>query len=144
MRVRVLFTTIFLAFALEAPLVSAAEKAWHEGTVLSVERQEKTTTIKRSDSEYSKDHDKVKAKTTSTTSEVPTDVFTVFTITDGQKTYVARQGNTVWHSKTHAQPGDKIQFSVSGDSLYIRENDSKEVKLKVLRASLASSQSENP
>ncbi len=117
----------------------AAEKAWHEGTIVAMERQERTTTIKHFDTEYSSDDKgKAKAETRATTSEVPVDVYMAFTITDGQKTYVARQGNTIWHSKLKAQPGDKVEFAVDGDALYVRHSDDKEVKWKVLKSSLVS------
>jgi hypothetical protein len=135
--------TLLLVLAVCGVWVSplpAAERAWHEGTILAVEQQQKTITVKHSDTEYSHDgKGKGKAESSSSSNELPTEVYKIFTITDGQKTYEARQGGTVWHAKSKGQPGDKVQFAVDGDSLYVQLDGNKEVKMKILKSSLASS-----
>src|SRR4051794_9541786 len=58
------------------------------------------------------------------------------------RSYVARQGNTIWHSHIKAQLGDTVEFTVDGDALYMRRGDDKQVKLKILKSRLALSPSD--
>ncbi len=135
------FTLVLLAcyMAVAAPALSVVERAWHEGTLLSSERQERKSTLKDSDTDYSTDHSGNGHESTSTrTTDMTTAVFLIFTISDGERTYEARQGTTVWQTKMKAVPGDKVQFAVDGDSLYIRRDDGKESKMKILKVSVNS------
>ncbi len=138
MRIRSFAGLFAMSTMLATPMLSAADRSWHAGTMLSSERQEKNVTVKDSDKKYSTDDNgNGHESTNTTTSNVTTAVYLIFTITDGVRTYEARQGTTVWQTKLKTAPGDKIQFAVDGDSLYVQREDGKEVKMKVLKVSVS-------
>lgn len=128
---------VAIVIVLGSSLLNAADRSWHAGTLLSSERQEKNSTVRDTDKKYTSDGNGNGRESTGTTSsDLTTAVFLIYTITDGVRTYEARQGTTVWQTKVKAAPGDKVQFAVDGDTLYLQREDGKESKMKVLKVSV--------
>ncbi len=139
MRARSIAGFVAMYIVLVTPIVNAADRSWHQGTLLSSERQEQNSTVRDTDKKYSTDQNgNGHEPTNTTTSNLTTAVFLIYTINDGVRTYEARQGTTVWQTKVKAAPGDKVQFAVDGDTLYVKREDGKESKMKILKVSVVS------
>jgi hypothetical protein len=115
----------------------AAAQQWMTGKLVDTERQEVpsgSTTTFNSDSD-SKNGNRSKSGSSHTNEE--TDVYQVFTIQAADKTYVVRQKlNFPWSKPANIVVGEDVKFTVHGNKVVILDDDQKQQKASVVKASL--------
>jgi hypothetical protein len=125
-------------------IMQAADRNWQPGTLISAEQREERGLKQTKQTESSVDDQGT--ETTKTTTQVQkadtADIYMYYEISNGKTMYLVRQmTNAFFVTGVKAQPGDKIEFAVDGANLYIRRDDGKESKLRVVKTSIAPSQS---
>jgi hypothetical protein len=134
-------TRIRLAAVLLPALLLTASPAfaaaWHTGKLIDSEKQEvnsgSTTTYntdgKTKNGKYSEN--------TTAHSTQDTDTYQVFTIQSPTKTYVVRQKlNFPWSKPANISLGEEVKFIVQGNKMTILDDNQKEQKATVIKASL--------
>ena len=120
---------------LTAPLALAA--AWHTGKLIDSEKQEVNT---GSNTTYNTDGQAKNGKysqNTTAQSTQDTDTYQVFTIQTPTKTYVVRQKlNFPWSKPANISLGEEVKFTVQGDKMTILDDNQKQQKATVVRASM--------
>jgi hypothetical protein len=136
---RICFTSALLpALLLTTTLALAAD--WHTGKLIDTEKQEVPT---GSTTTYNTD---AKAKngsynqnTTAHTTD-NTDTYQVFTIQTPAKTYIVRQKlNFPWSKPANIAVGEEVKFTVQGNKMTILDDDQKQQKATIVKASVTQS-----
>jgi hypothetical protein len=133
-----LVAAILPALLLATTLALAAD--WHTGKLMDTEKQEVPT---GSTTQYNTDaqakNGKYTQNTTAHTSQ-DTDTYQVFTIQTPTKTYVVREKlNFPWSKPANIALGENVKFMVQGNKMTILDDDQKQHKASVVKASLTQS-----
>ena len=127
------------ALLLTSTLALAAD--WHTGKLMDSEKQEVpigSTTTYNTDSQGK--NGKYSQNTTANKVE-NTDTYQVFTIQTPTKTYVVRQKlNFPWSKPANIALGEEVKFTVQGNKMTILDDDQKQQKATVVKASVTQSQ----
>ena len=120
---------------LSTTLAFAAD--WHTGKLTDTEKQEvpsgSTTTYNTNNNGNGN-----RSGTAHTTAE--TDTYQVFTIETPTKTYVVREKlNFPWSKPANITLGEEVKFMVSGNKMTILDDDQKQHKASIVKASVTSS-----
>jgi hypothetical protein len=130
-----LAAALLSTFLLAAPLALAA--AWHTGKLIDSEKQEVNT---GSNTTYNTDGQTKNGKysqNTTAQSTQDTDTYQVFTIQTPTKTYVVRQKlNFPWSKPANISLGEEVKFIVQGDKMTILDDNQKQQKATVVKASM--------
>jgi hypothetical protein len=130
-----LHTTLLPALLLSAALAFGAPP-WLTGKLIDSEKQEVpsgSTTTYNTDGQ-AKNKGKYSENTTAHTSQ-ETDTYQVFTIQTADKTYVVRQKlNFPWSKPANLTLGEEVKFTVQGSKAVILDDDHKEQKASVVKA----------
>ena len=110
---------------------------WHTGKLTDTEKQEvpsgSTTTCNTNNNGNGN-----RSGTAHTTAE--TDTYQVFTIETPTKTYVVREKlNFPWSKPANITLGEEVKFMVSGNKMTILDDDQKQHKASIVKASVTSS-----
>jgi len=117
---------------LTSTLALAAE--WQTGKLTDSEKQEIHT---GSTTTYNTDKNKDGSKNGSAHTTDDTDTYQVFTIQTQAKTYVVREKlNFPWSKPANITVGEDVKFSVEGNKVIILDNDQKQHKTSVVKASV--------
>ena len=93
---------------------------WHTGKLMDTEKQEVPT---------------------GSTTMYNTDTYQVFTIQTPTKTYVVRQKlNFPWSKPANIALGEEVKFTIQGNKMTILDDDQKQQKATVVKASVTQSQ----
>ena len=135
---------IRLAFTLLPALLLtttlALANSWHTGKLMDTEKQEVPT---GSTTHYNTDaqakNGKYSQNSTAHTTE-DTDTYQVFTIQTPTKTYVVRQKlNFPWSKPANISLGEEVKFMIQGNKMTILDDDQKQQKATVVKASVTQS-----
>jgi hypothetical protein len=114
---------------------------WHTGKLLDTERQDITngsTTTYNTDSQAK--NGKYSQNTTAHTTD-DTDTYQVFTIQTHTKTYIVREKlNFPWSKPANIALGEEVKFTVQGNKMTILDDDQKQHKATIVKASVTQSQ----
>jgi hypothetical protein len=135
-------TRIRLAAALVSALLLSSTFAlaadWHTGKLMDSEKQEVntgSTTTYNTDGKV-KNNGKYSQDTTAHSTQ-DTDTYQVFTIQTPTKTYVVRQKlNFPWSKPANISLGEDVKFTVQGNKMTILDDDQKQQKATVVKASV--------
>ena len=131
---RISFATLAALF-LTATLALAAE--WQTGKLMDTEKQvvpTGSTTTYNTDSQAK--NGKYSENTTANHVE-NTDTYQVFTIQTPTKTYVVRQKlNFPWSKPANIALGEEVKFTIQGNKMTILDDDQKQQKATVVKASV--------
>jgi hypothetical protein len=113
---------------------------WHTGKLMDTEKQEVPT---GSTTHYNTDaqakNGKYSQNSTAHTTE-DTDTYQVFTIQTPTKTYVVRQKlNFPWSKPANISLGEEVKFMIQGNKMTILDDDQKQQKATVVKASVTQS-----
>jgi hypothetical protein len=115
----------------------AFANAWQTGKLTDTEKQEVptgSTTTYNSDGQ-AKDGKYSRNTTAHTTDN--TDTYQVFTIETPTKTYIVREKlNFPWSKPANIALGEQVKFTVQGNRLTILDDDQKQHKTSVVKASV--------
>jgi hypothetical protein len=139
-RVAWIAITVFLG----GTLLFAASRPWQQGKLVDTEQQKErtgSTTFHHTDGQAkAKGNGKANYSENgfSNTSE-DTDTYEVYTIQGPEKTYIAREKLMFpWSKPAKVTVGDEVKYAIDGRKLYILDEDGKEHKASVVKASLNS------
>jgi hypothetical protein len=130
-----LTSTLLPALLLSSTLALA--NAWQTGKLTDTEKQEVPT---GSTTTYNTDANakdgKYSRNTTAHTTD-NTDIYQVFTIETPTKTYIVREKlNFPWSKPANIALGEQVKFTVQGNRLTILDDDQKQHKTSVVKASV--------
>lgn len=133
-----LISSLLPALLLTTTLAFAAD--WHTGKLMDTEKQEVPT---GSTTHYNTDaqakNGKYSQNSTAHTTE-DTDTYQVFTIQTPTKTYVVRQKlNFPWSKPANISLGEEVKFMIQGNKMTILDDDQKQQKATVVKASVTQS-----
>ena len=122
----------FTALLLSTTLALAAD--WNTGKLMDTEKQEvpsgSTTT-------YNSDKNKDGSKNGTARTTQDTDTYQVFTIQTPTKTYVVREKlNFPWSKPANIALGEEVKFTIQGNKMTILDDDQKQHKASVVKASV--------
>jgi hypothetical protein len=134
-----LISALLPALLLSTTLALASD--WHTGKLMDTEKQEVPT---GSTTTYNTDA-KVKngnySQNTTAHSTDNTDTYQVFTIQTPTKTYVVRQKlNFPWSKPANITLGEDVRFIVQGNKMTILDDDQKQHKASIVKASITQAQ----
>jgi hypothetical protein len=119
----------------------ALANSWQTGKLLDTERQEikdGSTTTYNTDAQSK--NGKYSENTTAHKTD-NTDTYQVFTIQTPTRTYIARQKlNFPWSKPANITIGEDVKFTVEGNRLTILDDDQKQHKASIVKASVNQSQ----
>ena len=126
--------SIMLLSALLITSTFSLAATWQTGKLTDSEKQEVaagSTTTYNTD----KNKDGSRNGTAHTTND--TDTYQIFTIQAPAKTYVVREKlNFPWSKPANITVGEEVKFSVEGNKVIILDNDQKQHKTSVVKASV--------
>lgn len=139
-----LLISFSLALLCAAP-ASAADRAWQQGKVLSVEKTSEFqgTTYNTNASGEAKDTRRgTKYEDHSTTTATDNhDNFMVYVIAEGDKLYTAKQRLLFpWSKHANLTVGDSLKFAIEKGKLYMLDDDGKEFSAKIIKKELKDTQ----
>jgi hypothetical protein len=116
----------------------ALANSWQTGKLTDTEKQEVptgSTTTYNSDGQ-AKNNGKYSQNTTAHTTD-NTDTYQVFTIEAPTKTYIVREKlNFPWSKPANIALGEQVKFTVQGNRLTILDDDQKQHKTSIVKASV--------
>ena len=131
-----LTSTLLPALLLTTTLALA--NSWQTGKLTDTEKQEVptgSTTTYNSDGQ-AKNNGKYSQNTTAHTTD-NTDTYQVFTIETPTKTYIVREKlNFPWSKPANIALGEEVKFMVQGNRLTILDDDQKQHKTSIVKASV--------
>ena len=133
-------SALLSALVLTSTLALAAD--WHTGKLMDSEKQEVSTgsTTTYNTDAQAKRNGKYSENTTANHVE-NTDTYQVFTIQTPTKTYVVRQKlNFPWSKPANITLGEEVKFTIQGNKMTILDDDQKQQKATVVKASVNQSQ----
>ena len=110
---------------------------WHTGKLMDTEKQEvpsgSTTT-------YNSDRNRNGSRSGTVHTTDNTDTYQVFTIETPTRTYVVREKlNFPWSKPANITLGEEVKFMVSGNKMTILDDDQKQHKASIVKASVTPS-----
>jgi uncharacterized protein YcfJ len=133
---RIRFAAAFLP-ALLLTTTLALANTWQTGKLVDTEKQEVptgSTTTYNTDTQ-AKNGGYSRNSTAHTNEE--TDTYQVFTIQTHSKTYIVRQKlNFPWSKPANITLGEDVKFTVQGNKMTILDDDQKQQKATIVKASL--------
>lgn len=130
-----LATALLPALLLTTALALAAN--WHTGKLMDSEKQEiptGSTTTYNTDAQAKNGN---YSQNTTAHSTESTDNYQVFTIQTPTKTYIVRQKlNFPWSKPANISVGEEVKFIVQGNKMTILDDNQKEQKATIVKASL--------
>ena len=133
-----LISALLPSLLLTTTLALAAD--WHTGKLMDTEKQEVptgSTTHYNTDAEAK--NGKYSQNSTAHTTE-DTDTYQVFTIETHTKTYVVRQKlNFPWSKPANISLGEEVKFMIQGNKMTILDDDQKQQKATIVKASVTQS-----
>jgi uncharacterized protein YcfJ len=133
---RIRFAAAFLP-ALLLTTTLALANTWQTGKLVDTEKQEVptgSTTTYNTDAQ-AKNGGYSRNSTAHTNEE--TDTYQVFTIQTHTKTYIVRQKlNFPWSKPANISLGEDVKFTVQGNKMTILDDDQKQQKATIVKASL--------
>jgi len=134
-----LASALLPALLLSTTLAFAAD--WHHGKLMDTEKQEVptgSTTTYNTDAQAK--NGKYSQNTTAHTAD-DTDTYQVFTIQTHTKTYIVRQKlNFPWSKPANITLGEDVKFMVQGNKMTILDDDQKQHKASIVKASVTQAQ----
>jgi hypothetical protein len=131
---------IFVAAILLISSVAFAAE-WHTGKLVDTEKQEVptgSTTTYNTDAQAK--NGRYSQNSTAHTND-ETDNYQVFTIQTHTKTYTLRQKlNFPWSKPANIALGEEVKFTIQGNKMTILDDDQKQQKATIVKASLSQSQ----
>lgn len=122
-------------------LAFGANRQWQHGKLVDTEQQKEksgSTTFHHNDGDVKAKKDKAgySENGTSTTSD-NIDTYEIYTIQGPEKTYIAREKLMFpWSKSANVTVGDQVKYAIDGKKLYILDEDGKEHKASIVKASL--------
>jgi hypothetical protein len=133
-----LTSTLLPALLLTTTLALA--NSWQTGKLMDTEKQEVPT---GSTTTYNTDADAKNGKYSQNTTAHKTDntdTYQVFTIETPTKTYIVREKlNFPWSKPANIALGEQVKFTVQGNRLTILDDDQKQHKTSIVKASVTQS-----
>jgi hypothetical protein len=115
----------------------ALANSWHTGKLMDTEKQEVptgSTTTYNTDAQAK--NGKYSQNSTAHTTE-NTDTYQVYTIETPTRTYIAREKlNFPWSKPANITLGEEVKFTVQGNRLTILDDDQKQHKATIVKASV--------
>jgi hypothetical protein len=115
----------------------ALANSWHTGKLMDTEKQEVptgSTTTYNTDAQAK--NGKYSQNSTAHTTE-NTDTYQVYTIETPTRTYIAREKlNFPWSKPANITLGEDVKFTVQGNRLTILDDDQKQHKATIVKASV--------
>jgi len=136
---RIRFTaTLLPALLLTTTLAFAAD--WHTGKLIDTEKQEVPTGSTTTYNTDAKAKNGTYSQNTTANKVENTDTYQVFTIQTPTKTYVVRQKlNFPWSKPANIALGEEVKFTIQGNKMTILDDDQKQQKATVVKASVTQS-----
>jgi len=133
---RIRFTaTLLPALLLTTTLAFAAD--WHTGKLIDTEKQEVPTGSTTTYNTDAKAKNGTYSQNTTSNKVENTDTYQVFTIQTPTKTYVVRQKlNFPWSKPANIALGEEVKFTIQGNKMTILDDDQKQQKATVVKASV--------
>lgn len=130
-----------IAVILLTSSMAFAATQWHTGKLVDTEKQQVptgSTTTYNTDANARNGH--YSQNSTAHTND-ETDTYQVFTIQTPTKTYIVRQKlNFPWSKPANIGLGEEVRFTVQGNKMIILDDDQKQQKATVVKASLSQAQ----
>ncbi len=124
---------VIVGLFLLATLALAATRHWEKGKLVDTERQ----TEKNGSFTTFQSDGKGSSRTTTAQTTDDTDNYEVYTIRGPEKTYIAREKlNFPWSKPAKVTVGAELQYAIDGRKLIILDEDHKEHKASIVKASL--------
>lgn len=122
-------------------LVFGTSRQWQHGKLLDTEQQKEksgSTTFHQNNGEAKAKGDKANYSengTSSTSDNI--DTYEIYTIQGSEKTYIAREKLMFpWSKSAKVTVGDEVKYAIDGRKLYILDEEGKEHKASIVKASL--------
>jgi hypothetical protein len=118
----------------------ALANSWHTGKLMDTEKQEVATgsTTTYNTDANAKNGNYSRNTTAHTTDN--TDNYQVYTIETPTKTYIAREKlNFPWSKPANITVGEQVKFTVQGNRLIILDDDQKQHKASIVKATVTQS-----
>jgi hypothetical protein len=129
---RIHLAACFTALLLTTTLALAAD--WSTGKLMDTEKQ---TVNAGSTTTYNSDKNKDGSKNATAHTTQDTDTYQVFTIQTPTKTYVVREKlNFPWSKPANIALGEDVKFQLQGNKMTILDDDQKQHKASVVKASV--------
>ena len=140
MRSRFRIAIYLLFFAALSTFGAENSRNWQSGTLLEVEKEQvPQSTTKTSNTEgtaKNKGNKTDYSQTTTSTTTQDYDTFQVYTIEGDSKTYVAREKLMFpWSKPANVAVGEKVKYAVEKNKLYLLDDDGKQHKAGISKAS---------
>ena len=134
-----------LCVLLAVPAFAATARDWQSGTLLEVEQEKVPSgTVSHSNSDVTaKDKgDKTQysgSKTTTTTQDY--DTFQIYTVEGGGNVYTAKEQLLFpWSKPANITVGEKLNYVVDKNRMYLLDDDGKEHKAKITKVKMKSAE----
>jgi hypothetical protein len=124
---------------LSATLAFASD--WHHGKLMDTEKQEVPTGSTTTYNTDAKARNGSYSRNTTAHSTEDTDTYQVFTIQTHTKTYIVREKlNFPWSKPANLTLGEEVKFMVQGNKMTILDDDQKQHKTSIVKASITQAQ----
>ena len=139
MKITRLASALLPALFLSTTLAFASD--WHHGKLMDTEKIEVPTGSTTTYNTDAKARNGRYSENTTAHSTDETDTYQVFTIQTPTKTYVVRQKlNFPWSKPANIALGEEVKFMVQGNKMTILDDDQKQHKASIVKASVTQSQ----
>jgi hypothetical protein len=134
-----LTSALLPALLISSTLAFAAD--WHHGKLMDTEKIEVPTGSTTTYNTDAKAKNGRYSENTTANSTDDTDTYQVFTIQTPTKTYVVRQKlNFPWSKPANITLGEDVKFMVQGNKMTILDDDQKQQKASIVKASVTQAQ----
>ena len=134
-----LSSVLLPALLLATPLALA--NSWHTGKLMDTEKQEVPTGSTTTYNTDAKARNGSYSQNTTAHSTDDTDTYQVFTIQTHTKTYIVREKlNFPWSKPANIALGEEVKFMVQGNKMTILDDDQKQHKTSIVKASVTQAQ----
>jgi len=132
---RIRFVALLPALLLTTTLALAS--SWQTGKLVDTEKQEVPTGSTTTYNTNSQANNGRYSQNSTAHTNDETDTYQVFTIQTHTKTYIVRQKlNFPWSKPANVALGDEVKFTVQGNKMTILDDDQKQQKATIVKASL--------
>ena len=137
----VVICALATSFAL-TPASAQNNRNWQTGKLLEIEQQkvrEGSTKTSNTDASAKQKNDNKTdySQTTTTTTTDNYETYQIYTIQAGEKVYVAREHLLFpWSKPANVEVGDKVEFAVQKNTMFILDSDKKQHKASITKVSV--------
>jgi hypothetical protein len=132
---RIRFVALLPALLLTTTLALAS--SWQTGKLVDTEKQEVPTGSTTTYNTNSQANNGRYSQYSTAHTNDETDTYQVFTIQSHTKTYIVRQKlNFPWSKPANIALGEEVKFTVQGNKMTILDDDQKQQKATIVKASL--------